>query len=150
MVTFSPVFREYAAVNMFGAAGQKRVSSRFLKDTRQLLPSFAEQKRIAAYLDARCVAIDAAAAAKRRQLETLVDVRNSLIEAAIRRGIGPHAPMRRVDQDWTNAQIDTLLAYCKSLIHECVTGQRRVSEEDIQRVSKSPLVELEQLAETRG
>jgi type I restriction enzyme S subunit len=29
------------------------------------------------------------------------------------------------------AQIDTLTAYRKSLIHECVTGQRRVSEADI-------------------
>ncbi len=28
------------------------------------------------------------------------------------------------------AQIDTLTAYRKSLIHECVTGQRRVAERD--------------------
>jgi type I restriction enzyme S subunit len=31
-------------------------------------------------------------------------------------------------------QIDTLLAYRKSLIHECVTGQRRVTEEDLKRM----------------
>ncbi len=31
-------------------------------------------------------------------------------------------------------QIATLTAYRKSLIHECVTGQRRVTEEDINRV----------------
>ena len=31
-------------------------------------------------------------------------------------------------------QIETLLAYRKSLIHECVTGQRRVTEADIKRV----------------
>jgi len=30
------------------------------------------------------------------------------------------------------AQIATLTAYRKSLIHECVTGQRRVTEEDVQ------------------
>jgi type I restriction enzyme S subunit len=29
------------------------------------------------------------------------------------------------------AQIETLVAYRKSLIHECVTGQRRVTEEDL-------------------
>jgi type I restriction enzyme S subunit len=29
------------------------------------------------------------------------------------------------------AQIDTLTAYRKSLIHECVTGQRRVTEADV-------------------
>ena len=36
--TFNPIFRAYAAENMTGAAGQKRVSSRFLKDTRLFLP----------------------------------------------------------------------------------------------------------------
>ena len=28
-------------------------------------------------------------------------------------------------------QIDTLTAYRKSLIHECVTGQRRITEADL-------------------
>lgn len=32
-------------------------------------------------------------------------------------------------------QIDTLIAYRKSLIHECVTGQRRVTEADVRRVA---------------
>lgn len=31
-------------------------------------------------------------------------------------------------------QIATLTAYRKSLIHECVTGQRRVTEADVRRV----------------
>ena len=31
-------------------------------------------------------------------------------------------------------QIDTLVAYRKSLIHECVTGKRRISKEDVKRV----------------
>lgn len=31
-------------------------------------------------------------------------------------------------------QVDTLVAYRKSLIHECVTGQRRVTTADVQRV----------------
>jgi type I restriction enzyme, S subunit len=30
-----------------------------------------------------------------------------------------------------NSQIDTLVTYRKSLIHECVTGQRRISETDV-------------------
>ena len=32
------------------------------------------------------------------------------------------------------AQIDTLTAYRKSLIHECVTGQRRITEADLNRL----------------
>jgi type I restriction enzyme S subunit len=35
------------------------------------------------------------------------------------------------------AQIDTLPAYRKSLIHECVTGQRRVTEADVARARRA-------------
>jgi len=35
------------------------------------------------------------------------------------------------------AQIATLTAYRKSLIHECVTGQRRVTDEDVRRAGHS-------------
>jgi type I restriction enzyme S subunit len=45
------------------------------------LPPLPEQQRIAAYLDASCAAIDAAVAAKRRQLETLEDLRKSVIHS---------------------------------------------------------------------
>lgn len=41
----------------------------------------AEQQRIAAYLDASCAAIDAAVAAKRRQLDTLDALRKSIIHS---------------------------------------------------------------------
>ena len=33
-------------------------------------------------------------------------------------------------------QIDTLTGYRKSLIHECVTGQRRITEEDLNKVKE--------------
>jgi hypothetical protein len=33
------------------------------------------------------------------------------------------------------AQIGTLTAYRESLIHECVTGQRRVTDEDVRRAT---------------
>jgi type I restriction enzyme, S subunit len=33
-----------------------------------------------------------------------------------------------------DGQIATLIAYRKSLIHECVTGQRRVTEADVRRI----------------
>jgi type I restriction enzyme S subunit len=80
--TLNPIYRTYAAENMSGAAGQKRVSSRFLKDTRLYLPPLPEQERIAAYLDASCAAIDAAVTAKRRQLETLDALHRALLHTA--------------------------------------------------------------------
>jgi type I restriction enzyme S subunit len=45
-------------------------------------PTRQEQRRIAAYLDASCAAIDAAVAAKRRQLETLDELRKATLHAA--------------------------------------------------------------------
>src|SRR6266852_5683762 len=51
------------------------------------LPPLPEQERIAAYLDASCAAIDAAVAAKRRQLETLDALRKSTSSRAVMYGI---------------------------------------------------------------
>ena len=80
--TKNSVFREYAAENMTGAAGQKRVSSRFLKETRLFLPPLPEQIRIAAYLDASCAAIDAAVNAKKKQLESLIEMKKETLHRA--------------------------------------------------------------------
>lgn len=92
--TFNPVYRTYAAENMTGAAGQKRVSSRFLKDTRLLLPPLAEQGRIAAYLDQTCAVIDGAVDAKRRQLETLDALRKSVSSQLLSQGLRLGTPQR--------------------------------------------------------
>lgn len=64
------------------------------------LPPLPEQKRIAAYLDASCAAIDAAVSAKRRQLETLDAVRNSIIDSAVTKGIQPGVRCRPINEDW--------------------------------------------------
>ena len=53
------------------------------------LPPLREQQRIAAYLDASCAAIDAAVAAKRRQLETLIALRSAIIRESVMGGIDP-------------------------------------------------------------
>ena len=59
--------------------------------TRIPLPSLPEQQRIAAYLDASCAAIDAAVAAKRRQLETLGALRTTLVYESVTQGINRSA-----------------------------------------------------------
>lgn len=73
------------------------------------IPPRDEQVRINKYLKKSCAAIDAVAA-----LATPKD------NAKLINGI-------------LNQQILTLRAYRNSLIHECVTGQRRITEADIQR-----------------
>ena len=110
--TYNPAFRDYAAENMTGAAGLKRVSSRFIKDTRIFLPTLQEQKSIVKYLDVCCAIIDKLA---------LFGKKNENL--SIKDGV-------------LNNQIAALIDYRKSLIHECVTGQRRITEEDVARAQK--------------
>jgi len=98
--TFNSLYRAYAAENMSGAAGQKRVSSRFLKDTRLFLPRLSEQERIAAYLDTSCAAIDAAVTAKRRQIDTLDGVKKAIIQRAVTRGLEENPTLRRTGNIW--------------------------------------------------
>jgi type I restriction enzyme S subunit len=63
-------------------------------------PRQEEQQRIAAYLDASCAAIDAAMAAKRRQLETLDALRRSIIQCAVTRGISARVALESTGNAW--------------------------------------------------
>ena len=63
-------------------------------------PTRHEQERIAAYLDASCAAIDAAVAAKRRQLETLDTLRKSTIKRAVTQGLNPLVKTQRTEVEW--------------------------------------------------
>jgi restriction endonuclease S subunit len=64
------------------------------------LPPVPEQQRIAGYLDASCAAIDAAVAAKRRQLETLDALRRDTVTLAITRGLNPDTRTKPSGEDW--------------------------------------------------
>jgi len=64
------------------------------------LPPPPEQKRIAAYLDASCAAIDAAVAAKRRQLETLDALRKSTIQRVVTRGLHDKVSLKSTGNPW--------------------------------------------------
>lgn len=98
--TFNPIYRAYAAENMSGAAGQKRVSSRFLKDTRLHLPPLSEQRQIVEFLDRSCKAIDGAIVAKGQQIETLKAVLESAIVRATTRGLTDDVPTTSSGLDW--------------------------------------------------
>jgi type I restriction enzyme, S subunit len=64
------------------------------------LPPLPEQERIGTYLDASCASIDAAVAAKRRQLETLDALRRSTIAHAVSKGLDNTAPRRDSGVEW--------------------------------------------------
>lgn len=64
------------------------------------LPPVEEQKRISAYLDASCNAIDAAVAAKREQLKTLDDLIIATIQRAVTRGLNAGVDVKSSGLDW--------------------------------------------------
>ena len=64
------------------------------------LPSAEEQKRIAAYLDASCRAIDAAVAAKRKQINALTGVFRATLQRAVTQGLGKNARPRPSGNVW--------------------------------------------------
>jgi type I restriction enzyme S subunit len=66
----------------FTGASRQGLGQRDLGEIQVPLPPLLEQQRIAAYLDASCAAIDAAVAAKRRQLDTLDELRKATLHAA--------------------------------------------------------------------
>ncbi len=76
------------------------LSQNVFKTARIPLPPFREQERIVAYLDASCTAIDAAVAAKRRQIETLSTVRQSIIAQAVTKGLNRHTELRDSGVYW--------------------------------------------------
>jgi len=64
------------------------------------LPPLSEQKRIAAYLDVSCAVLDAAMAAKRRQLETLDSLRKSVIQRVATRGLDDKVELKPTGNLW--------------------------------------------------
>lgn len=64
------------------------------------LPPHPEQKRIAAYLDASCAAIDRVVELKQKQLDTLGDLRKSVIQKAVTQGLNHDVEMKESGVDF--------------------------------------------------
>ena len=64
------------------------------------LPSFPEQRTIAAFLDRETGRIDALIAKKERQIELLQEKRAALISHAVTKGLDPDAPMKGSGVEW--------------------------------------------------
>ena len=71
-----------------------------LGDISISLPSLAEQRAIAGYLDRETGRLDALVVAKERWLELLAEKRSALITHAVTRGLNPAAPLRDSGFPW--------------------------------------------------
>ena len=91
--------RQYFEATAKGV-GYPAVDDKDFQSFSVALPSVPAQQRIAAYLDASCAAIDAAVAAKRRQLETLDALRFSIISRAVTHGLNGKAALKPSGLDW--------------------------------------------------
>ncbi len=87
-------------LSSFTGASRQGLGQRDLGSIQVPLPSLQEQQRIVAYLDASCTAVDAAVAAKRRQLETLNGLSKSIIQRAVTRGISEGVVLEPTGNAW--------------------------------------------------
>lgn len=90
-VSISDPFRSFGEAEMYGAGGQKRVPTEFVKDFRLPFPKLAEQRAIAAFLDRETARIDALIEKKRLLIERLEEQRAALISRTVTRGLPPEA-----------------------------------------------------------
>ena len=74
-------------LNIASGTTFREISRSEVRRTHFAFPCFAEQRRIVAYLDKGCAAIDGAIRAKRQQLSVLEDLRKSIINKAVTRGL---------------------------------------------------------------
>ncbi|MBK7813918.1 MAG: restriction endonuclease subunit S [Rhodocyclaceae bacterium] len=69
-------------------------------NTHLAIPPLPEQRAIAAYLDRSCAAIDAAIAAKRGQIESLADIRKSLLQRVVTCGREDNPALIATGNSW--------------------------------------------------
>ena len=99
-ITISHAFRDIGESQMYGAAGQKRVSDRFIRDFICPYPCLDEQQTIADFLDCETTRIDELIARKQRLIELLQEQRTALITRTATKGLNPDAPMKDSGVEW--------------------------------------------------
>ena len=73
------------------------------QDMRKIVvpvPSMPEQKRIASFLDSKCVEIDSITTDIQKEIETLQEYRKSVITEAVTKGLDPNVEMKDSGIEW--------------------------------------------------
>lgn len=99
-LVFSDFFRGPGSGEMLGAGGLKRVPDDFVANFPVPLPSPAERRGIAAFLDRETAKIDSLVAEQRRLIELLKEKRQAVISHAVTKGLNPDALMKDSGVDW--------------------------------------------------
>lgn len=98
MYCAAPIFiPKNAEENIYGA---KLLNQERISNASFVLPTPAEQKTIAAFLDYETARIDRLIAQQQRLIELLKEKRQALISHAVTKGLNPNAPMQDSGIDW--------------------------------------------------
>lgn len=89
-----------AAFHNMGGGVRKILNFDELKRQYFILPSLAEQQRIAEFLDRECGKIDGLKADIQAQIDTLEQYKHSIITEAVTHGLNPSAPMKDSGAGW--------------------------------------------------
>jgi type I restriction enzyme S subunit len=99
-LTISSVYRKSGEAEMYGAGGQKRVPPEFNKNFRAPIPTFAEQRAIADFLDRETGKIDRLVVKNQELIEKLKEKRTALITRTVTRGLNPDARLKPSGIEW--------------------------------------------------
>ncbi len=93
-------FRKNAELFMKGSAGQKRISSHYMESHFFALPSLHEQRAIAACLDRETDKIDRKVGILEKKARLYKELKQSLINETVTRGLHKSASLRHSGVDW--------------------------------------------------
>lgn len=79
----SDKFKNEAIANMYGVAGLKRISTKFIEDYKVLLPSIEEQRKIIEFLNLKTNYIDHIVSKTQEQIELLKKAKQKLITEVV-------------------------------------------------------------------
>ena len=96
-LTKTHLFRVTGEAFMEGAAGQKRVSTDFIKDFMMATPPLPDQTTIASFLDKKTANIDALIEKDKKLIVLLKEKRTALINHAVTKGLDKNAKMKKVN-----------------------------------------------------
>ena len=77
-----------------------RLYSPYFFDIKAIIPSLAEQQRIAEFLDRKCAEVDEMIGLQEQIIEELKAYKQSVITEAVTKGLNPDAPMRDSGIEW--------------------------------------------------
>ncbi len=99
-LTISGEFRRIGEAFMQGVAGQKRVTSSFVKNYILAIPTADEQETIVNHLDQKVIQIYDLLSKKERMIELLKEERVAVINHAVTRGLDPKSELQDTGIEW--------------------------------------------------